>query len=774
MKISKTMLGVLCSTVVLCSACGHENNEDRSNVVSSSNDQGYDSNLIFSMKELGFDAINIDDYSLCQNESGIYGLQRSYLIEEESLDYKIIKLSGEGAGQTIELANNNGQYSFLTTDEEGNFYALQSVFEVDDSEKTEEVDSAASSDEFAHVNGTYATPKQYIVKISSDGTKVWDSPISEEDAEVEYGIQKLIYAKKVGVVSISDSGISIFDTESGKESRLFSSILEEYSSGDYSRRSIWGLRDGNLYLLQTNAQMDDILYKYDSSKKDFTKVEGKYLQEALEGSVLYPGKNYDFLIIRIDGIYAFNLEDDMGTKLCDFNASDLIFYGISYIAEAGDNNLLVSAFETTDGKMDSHYYVLSKGSAVGSEDKQTLTLAVHFASDDIRRVVSAFNKKNSDYKVVIKDYYSDQGNYMDGIESMNLDIVSGNAPDIIVVYSETPFDSYVNKGLIEPLDEYYNSDAELVGQEYFENVLNLGRRNGTLYTIIPKFAVQTCIADASMLCDDVVSFSNYKEICKQRNVDPSMIMGELTKEDAEDLYALSALEFVDVENKTCDFKNQDFYQLLEFVNGLPEKVSDEPEVTIYRDKKAILLPVQIYGMDDYVWAKKGFFDGDVVYNGMPTANAGETFIEVPFQIAMSSTCKDKTVAWEFIRSFLTEEYQSELQCYFPVSEKAFETELKKAQVKEDSYTDEDGHVVEVQKHILVMDDIEVELEPINEAEAKQFYELVKSADKSTLWDEAIVTIISEEVEAYLAGQKSAEEVADIIQSRVSIYLNESK
>ena len=25
------------------------------------------------------------------------------------------------------------------------------------------------------------------------------------------------------------------------------------------------------------------------------------------------------------------------------------------------------------------------------------------------------------------------------------------------------FDSYVNKGLIEPLDEYYNSDAELVG-----------------------------------------------------------------------------------------------------------------------------------------------------------------------------------------------------------------------------------------------------------------------------------------------------------------------
>lgn len=53
-------------------------------------------------------------------------------------------------------------------------------------------------------------------------------------------------------------------------------------------------------------------------------------------------------------------------------------------------------------------------------------------------------------------------------------------------------------------------------------------------------------------------------------------------------------------------------------------------------------------MDEYVWAKKGFFDGDVVYNGMPTVEGGETFIEVPFQVAMSSTCKGKAAAWEFI------------------------------------------------------------------------------------------------------------------------------
>ena len=49
---------------------------------------------------------------------------------------------------------------------------------------------------------------------------------------------------------------------------------------------------------------------------------------------------------------------------------------------------------------------------------------------------------------------------------------------------------------------------------------------------------------------------------------------------------------------------------------------------------------------------------------------------------------------------------------------------------------------------LIQEGVEVEIEPINEEEAKQFYELVKATSKSNLWDEVIVSIISEEVEGY--------------------------
>ena len=51
---------------------------------------------------------------------------------------------------------------------------------------------------------------------------------------------------------------------------------------------------------------------------------------------------------------------------------------------------------------------------------------------------------------------------------------------------------------------------------------------------------------------------------------------------------------------------------------------------------------------------------------------------------------------------------------------------------------------------------------------------VLSVDTMYFYDSAIVDIILEEAAPYFANQKSAEQVADIIQSRVQIYVNENQ
>ena len=52
--------------------------------------------------------------------------------------------------------------------------------------------------------------------------------------------------------------------------------------------------------------------------------------------------------------------------------------------------------------------------------------------------------------------------------------------------------------------------------------------------------------------------------------------------------------------------------------------------------------------------------------------------------------------------------------------------------------------------------------------------LLESLTQCYQYDEAMMNIIIEEASAFFSGQKTAEEVAGLIQSRVSIYVAESR
>lgn len=56
----------------------------------------------------------------------------------------------------------------------------------------------------------------------------------------------------------------------------------------------------------------------------------------------------------------------------------------------------------------------------------------------------------------------------------------------------------------------------------------------------------------------------------------------------------------------------------------------------------------------------------------------------------------------------------------------------------------------------------------------EFIEFVESIDKCVYYDEDIEAIINEEVALFFAGQKSTSDIARVIQSRVEIYVNESR
>jgi hypothetical protein len=62
----------------------------------------------------------------------------------------------------------------------------------------------------------------------------------------------------------------------------------------------------------------------------------------------------------------------------------------------------------------------------------------------------------------------------------------------------------------------------------------------------------------------------------------------------------------------------------------------------------------------------------------------------------------------------------------------------------------------------------------HERELLNFLDNIAGQPISTLSDDVIADILSEEITSFFGGAKTAEECARVIQSRVSIYLSENE
>jgi ABC-type glycerol-3-phosphate transport system substrate-binding protein len=171
------------------------------------------------------------------------------------------------------------------------------------------------------------------------------------------------------------------------------------------------------------------------------------------------------------------------------------------------------------------------------------------------------------------------------------------------------------------------------------------------------------------------------------------------------------------------------------------------------------------------------FDDQATFVGYPTGTGegnGSAFY-MDTTLAMSSTCQNKEGAWEFIRILLTEDYQEENSWWFPTNKTMFDKKLEEAMTPEYRTDPETGEQVELSKSTWwVTDDETLEVYHMTEADRDMLMDIINNTTHVMNYDSDIYEVISEDAEAYFAGQKTAEEVAKLIQSRMNIYVNEQR
>ena len=174
--------------------------------------------------------------------------------------------------------------------------------------------------------------------------------------------------------------------------------------------------------------------------------------------------------------------------------------------------------------------------------------------------------------------------------------------------------------------------------------------------------------------------------------------------------------------------------------------------------------------------KYGSFGEDIALIGFPREDGkGGSSVLAYTQLAMSAQSKNKDACWEFMRTFLLDEYQNniveDMGYMFPVSKKALDVMAKKAMERE-YYETEEGEKEYYDESIWINGE-ELKLEQMTQADVDQMYELFETVDSAYEYDETLLNMVKEEVAPFFKGQKSAEECAKIVQSKAQIYIDEN-
>ena len=622
--------------------------------------------------------------------------------------------------------------------------------------------------EVEEIDGSFMDEQEAVYLLTcmtADGQELWTAPAKiPEGGELDYYINGIVCCDE-GVLVSGAAGLDLYSKEDGSFIRTVSTDQQLQGATPYV------LEDGTVVVLLfgSGGEEVDVVNLQDGT------LSGHYAIPSEVGmSAVFPGKTYALYLSGTNAVYGMNLDGSPAVKVLDYIDSDMDITALTCLAEMDDGRFaaVVSDLEGT-GAVE----ILTKVDPEIVANRKTLSIGCYYLDYEVRKQVFDFNKKSRDVRFSIVDYSKyDSETGGEGMQKLNTDIASGMAPDILILSSVMPVRSYIAKGVFEDLTPYFDNDEEIKGEQYLTNVLDAFKTDGKMYAVVPSFFVNTIAAKTADIGDGSDFTPDFVDkLAKERSVTPEKMFGICTRDDL--LYQAMEMcggQFIDWENASCSFNSPEFIRLLQFIAQFPAKIDDTHEEDTsadYRSGKSLFARVSLGAFDDYANLKYGAFGEDVTLAGFPSVKPGKAVVYPQLEIAINSSSVDKDACWSFVRRFLLDDYQKSVEMYWPVSIDALDRLANEA-MKPIYYEDEFGNQVE--DHIIVnIGGEDIALPRISDSEVDLMYAFLKGLESEAYYDASIENIVAEEAAAFFEGQKSAEDVAGVIQSRVQIYINEN-
>lgn len=799
--IKRSVTGVLAVAMVFSAySCGKKNKNDENNSNSDSA-QTINKSITNSYSSIDIDteipAEYIEQMFLIKDTAQILitggdsdGNTKLYLTDVDFSGFNEISLD-------FQKPENSQSYIRTTVAPDGTIYALLTVIDYGDFKLPDYDDPDFDYENFDYEAMNKAAEYSYtLYKLGSDGKIISENPVTNVEEYSEDSEDMRISVRDISACSDGNIILSL----SGEEETycIINENGEITGKIDIGNGTHWinyfGTdSDGNV-VCAGYGDKGEMLEYIDTEAKKFSDGGISLENSDMSGiSSISMGKGeYTLFASTQTGLYGID-KDKKPVEIINWIDSDISAESVRSIIGLDDGDFIVYLQDYTNNT--SGFARLTKRSADEIANQTVITLGMLYNDMAITSRITEFNKSQTDYRIKIADYsrydeYDEEKEKMinSASKQLKMDIVSGNAPDMIVTYNYSLISELAPKGTFADLSTYLEKDADLSADDIMPNVLSASKIDGKLYSLSPTFNVTTLACKTKFFDKENWTLDEMIDTYHE-HPDMQLLRYGNSKESAFELICGSMVDkFIDYEKAECYFDSDDFKKILEFCNEFPDEDEEidwenasEDEMTAYWNEqdtlllndKALLDSVNLYDFKEYGVEKDAYFNDDITLVGMPSDDGNGAEISFNNAMAILESSQSKDACWSFIKEFFTEEYQTNNQYTYalPSLVSAFEKKADDSMSKP-YYLDENGKKVEYEDTYWI-NGKEINLKPLTKEERDFIVDYVKKSGKAfNYFSDDVREIIEEEVTKYFKGEADSQQAIDKIQSRVGILISE--
>ncbi|MDE5588387.1 MAG: hypothetical protein K2J60_04490, partial [Acetatifactor sp.] len=407
----------------------------------------------------------------------------------------------------------------------------------------------------------------YVCCWDTDGRFLWQMEPCENDTE---GLDVwAIIPTADGSLELLLTGENAYRLPVGRDGSLSGTDKEKLSETTVkvlgNCRRLIRKEDGSCLLLCRDAEGILSLMKYDLQKDTLGEAcslpDGHLSTISLSDVVFSAGTGSDLVYADKTGVFTYDMGEAQAGLKMDYVNSDRNITEIFSLLELDDTHFVMFYREDYIHELKAGIFEYVKPEDI--PDREVVILGGTYINADIKKRAIQYNRESDKYKILLKEYES--------YEDLNLDMVSGNMPDILMA-AGLPMRSYIAKGLIADVGMLIEEDGELSRAEFLENVFDAYSVDGKLMYVVPSFTLFTMVAKSSLVGDGSGwTMERMKEVLDGMGRNVRLLDGLSRSAFMEEVMKYRGNDFIDPETGKCAFDSQEFIEMMKFAYTLPEE-----------------------------------------------------------------------------------------------------------------------------------------------------------------------------------------------------------